>query len=124
MSAPSPIDALLKQVVGDADQKKALDIRVYKPKSTVITDFIVVMSVQNPIHAKSLLRELDRTVSDFLKETPSDDFYAHVKQSGTPESGWLILDANAIMVHIISEAIRAEYQLDSLFEKRAVIFHL
>ncbi len=123
MSDHHPIEDLLKKIVDIADQKKALDIRVYKPHNPALTDYIVVMSVQNPIHAKSLLRDLDKGISESVRSEEVEDFYPHPKQSGAPESGWLILDVNAIMVHIISEAIRAEYQLDSLFEQRAVIFH-
>lgn len=118
------LEKLLQAVVTVADDKKASNVVIYQPFDTSLTDYIVLIGIQNPIHGKALLRDVDQCISDFIAASEDPSFYPHPKHSGTPDSGWIILDANLIMVHIISEAIRESYELDQFFSKRAAIVHL
>ncbi len=115
---------LITRIAKVAEDKKATDIRVYQPRDTSVTDFIVIISIQNPIHGKSLLRDIDGCVDDFVKEFEPPQFYDHARTSGNPESGWIILDINAIIVHIISTPVREAYQLDAHLESNSIIYHL
>jgi len=118
------IESLVKEIVSLADQKKAFDIRVYQPHDNSLTDFIIVASVQNPIHAKSMIRDIEGGIKDYLSTHSGNAFHPHPKQSGSSESGWMILDENSVIVHVVSEIVRETYQLDQLFEQRAVIYHI
>ena len=53
----------------------------------------------------------------------SVDFHDEIKQSGSPESGWVILDLNSILIHCVTESARDFYKLDSIYEKYGVIHH-
>ncbi len=116
-------EKLLKSLAVAADDKKALNICAYQLKNPAVTDFALIVSAKNPIHIKALFKDLDQAASEYLKENPDVDFFQHPKVSGSAESGWIILDLNAIMVHILSVDIRQFYELDTLFEQRAVAYH-
>ena len=115
------IEKQVKEVVELADQKKALHVTVYKPHDTSVTDFIVIMGVQNPIHAKSLLQEIDKCMTVQIRNNGEG---VSPRMSGDTESGWMILDSGVMIVHVISESIRDHYQLDEWFSKRAVVYHI
>jgi ribosome-associated protein len=116
-------EKLLQHLAQAADEKKALDIRAYKLNNTSVTDFALVVSAKNPVHIKALFKELDMASDAFLKQNADADFFEHAKISGTSDSGWIILDVNVIIVHIISQDIRQYYELDQLFEQRGVVYH-
>ena len=118
------VESLLQSVVKVAEDKKATDVVIYQPFDTSLTDYIMLVGIQNPIHGKALLREIDDCISTFIANSGEPSFYPHPKYSGNPESGWVILDANLIMVHIISDSVREAYELDKFFSSRAAIVHL
>lgn len=114
---------LLDKIVQTADDNKAQNITVYdvKPES-IIADYIVVLTVNNMIHCKSLSELIDRDVRAFLKSTPDDD-YSLPRLSGASDSGWIVMDINSIIVHVMVDDVREFYQLDQLLEKRGTVYH-
>ena len=46
-----------------------------------------------------------------------------VKISGNAESEWVIIDIDSVIVHVISSELRKHYRLDSLFERRSIVYH-
>ena len=81
-----------------------------------ITDFIMVMSVTNITHCNSL----SERISQWFKSISDEDdiFFSPPKVSGDSQSGWVILDANSIIVHILLEELTEHYQLDTLFSRK------
>jgi ribosome-associated protein len=120
----SHIEPILKQLVDRADQKKAGDISVFCPYDQSIADYFVVLSVQNSVHARALREELDLFFKELRQSSSDPELSSYPKASGEPDSGWIILDANVIIVHIISQVLRADYRLDELFLERASAYHL
>jgi len=117
------VDKLLDKVIKIAEDKKATDIRVYKThEGHSVTEFFVVISVANRIQANAIENDFDSTVSQMMQNDPTD-FYDHPKRSGKPESGWVVLDLNSIVVHVFQDTVRDYYNLDELLETRATVFH-
>jgi ribosome silencing factor RsfS/YbeB/iojap len=117
------IESLISEIIETADSKKATNIQTYKTTNSWLTDYIVVLSANNNIHCKALLNDIDQKTCEFIKKNPSDAFYEHSRTSGTVESGWLIIDTNSILIHILLSDIRIEYAIDSFFEENSIIYH-
>lgn len=117
------VKQIVDQVVEQADNIQAEQITVFHvSEQNWITDYVVILGVKTSIHAKaveeSLLKYLSKIVTEHSKE-----FYDPIRISGTPESGWTILDVNSIVIHCINEEKREFYDLDSIFEKQGPVFH-
>lgn len=117
------IETVLNTIITLADEKKATDIRAYHfQENAWIVDVAVVMSVSNTVHCRALIQTFKDSLGPVLAQNPTE-FYEHPRQTGDPESGWIILDLNAILIHCIQDDLRAFYTLDKAFEKRAIVYH-
>lgn len=74
---------------------------------SVVTDFYLLATGGNPPHLKALTNETGR----FLKQ----ELGRAVRASGTPESGWTVLDAGDLVVHIFDREKREYYNLEELW---------
>jgi ribosome-associated protein len=117
------IENLINKVTEIADEKKASNIRVYKTNNSWLTDFIIVLSANNIIHNKALLTAINETARAFLKINPCDSFHEFPKVSGTTESGWVILDLNSILIHVLLSDLRLAYSIDEFFERDSIVYH-
>jgi len=43
---------------------------------------------------------------------------------GTPDSGWMLLDYNGVIVHLFSAALRDFYQLEQVWEKAPIVVRM
>jgi ribosome-associated protein len=78
-----------------------------------ICDHIIVASATNRIHLSAMVDALKRCFKDHKSGDLSGlDFFG---LSGTPESNWVILDFNNILIHIIEKELREQYDFDNLF---------
>jgi ribosome-associated protein len=107
-------EKFLAEIVKICDQKKAQNIKAYQFKDFWVVDYAVIATANNAIQVKAV-------VGDLLVKFKKQGVLPNM--SGKPDSGWVILDFNSIMVHIFVGELREYYQLDRLFEKRAVVFH-
>ena len=78
-----------------------------------IADNVIVVSALNDIHLKSLVAGLIR----FYKDHKKDEFKEldYFGMSGKPESKWVILDFNNLLIHVMDKEIRENYDIDKLF---------
>jgi ribosome-associated protein len=115
----------LKQTLFDtANEKKAIDIREYDVKDhTWLTDYVVVIGVSNIIHCKAVVTSLINTIKLIPEENLNEIEVNTVKQSGTEESGWVILDLGVMVIHCINNESRLFYKLDDLLEKQGTVYH-
>lgn len=61
-----------------------------------------------------------RALSDHVREKVKDSFgIIPLSLEGTPESGWVLMDYGAIVVHLFSEEKRDYYDLHSLWITQA-----
>lgn len=90
------------------DDKKAADIRVLKVgEVTSVADYFVIASGTSAPH----LRALRQAVADALREAGE-----HVNLDANEESGWVVLDAYDVMVHLFTPEQRQRFGLESLWK--------
>ena len=101
---------LLKQVVLALEEKKAGDLRVLHVgvKST-ITDYIVLATGTSEPHLRALRVELEKVLDAVKAPIAGMD-------EGTYGSGWTVVDAYQIMVHLFTPEQRANYALEKLWK--------
>lgn len=117
------LEAALDVLVHLFQEKKAEHIVAYRLNDTVwITDYVCVVTAKNAVHAKAILEDINQNIAKFVSVSPKD-FYERPNVSGSGASGWIVLDLNSIVVHVVTEATREYYKLDAFFEKRGTAFH-
>jgi ribosome-associated protein len=117
------VKKLLDKIIQASNDKKATNIVAFNvSEKSDVTDFIVVLGATNKIHCKAIFETAEKEIEDFLKVQDSDDLYLP-KISGRPDSGWVVLDVNSIIVHVICEEIRDFYALENIYSKTSVIYH-
>ena len=119
-NSPDILDDLIKT----ADAKKATDIRRYHiTGKRLLVDNVVIVSTQNRIHCKAVLDELSKRAKEIINQSTDQTDSTRVIVSGNADSEWVILDLGNDVFHVMSETMRQYYQLDSLFEEKAVVYH-
>lgn len=96
------------------DDKKAEDIRVLDVRhQSSITDYLVIGTATSEPHLRALRIELEKTFDA-----------AGVRIAGIEsetESGWTIIDAFDVMVHLLMREVRQRYALENLWKDAADI---
>jgi ribosome-associated protein len=106
------------------DDKKATDIRIYDVQHySPYVDFVVFCSVKNNIHLSAIAQELSSEYKKNLVGKISDDFYDFPHISGASDSGWIAVDCNACVFHVMTEEMRELYGLDTIYAKRGSVFY-
>ncbi|HMP74349.1 MAG TPA: ribosome silencing factor [Kiritimatiellia bacterium] len=96
------------------DGKKAgeivvLDVR----KLSTITDYYVIATGNNTRHLKALADEVGKA----MKQLGSPAY----RQSGSPDSGWIVADFLDFVVHLFDPEAREHYALEALWKDAPVI---
>lgn len=90
------------------DDKKAGDLSVLDVSAqSSITDYLVLATATSEPHLRALRVELEKTLDA-----------AHVRLVGmetAQESGWLVIDAFDVMIHLFLAATRERYGLERLW---------
>lgn len=99
---------LLKQLCQALDDKKAEDLLVLDVSAqSSITNFLVLATGTSEPHLRALRNELDRVIDETGTRVVGVD-------SGDG-SGWTVVDAFDVMVHVLTPDNRARYRLESLW---------
>ncbi len=99
---------LVKVCCRALEEKKAGDIRVLDVRGcSSITDYLVIATATSEVHVRALRVELEKAV---------DSARVHITGFETAsESGWAVMDAFDVMVHIFTAERRSKYALESLW---------
>jgi ribosome-associated protein len=91
------------------DEKKAGDLRVLDvSEQSSITDYLVLATGTSEPHLRALRVELEKAL---------DGAKAHIVGMETePQSGWTVVDAFDVMIHLFSEDKRDHYGLENLWK--------
>lgn len=89
-----------------------LDLRAVNP----IADYFVIATADN----ERQLRAIQKAVDIALGEDGLEPF--HVE--GTPESGWVLLDYSAVVVHLFGKREREFYRLEALYDDAPVVVRI
>jgi len=100
---------LLKLLCRALDDKKAEDIRVLSVKAqSSITDYLVLATGTSDPHLRALRVELEKVI---------DAERVNIVGMDTSEgSGWLVIDAFDIMIHVFTPETREKYALENLWK--------
>lgn len=108
-SKPAALPALLKDICLALDEKKAGDVKILRVgEQSSITDYLVLGTGTSEPHLRALRVELEKTIDR-----------AGVRIVGMDTelgSGWLVVDAFDIMVHIFTAENRQKYALENLWK--------
>jgi len=89
-------------------EKKAEDILVLHVEHiTSIADYFVIATGRNVRHLRALAQEIEEAVNR-LRLSP-------LGVEGTPESGWVLVDLGAVVVHLFDPVRRELYSLEVLW---------
>jgi ribosome-associated protein len=99
---------LLKRCCAGLLEKKAEEVYVLNVSAqSSITDYLVIATGTSEPHRRALRIELERIL---------DETHTHVVGvETTEESGWTVVDAFDLMIHIFSPEQRARYRLENLW---------
>jgi ribosome-associated protein len=76
-------------------------------------DYFVIASAVNPRHMSALVETL-------AKELRQDGVRSR-HQEGAEDSGWVLLDYGAIIVHLFSPELRGHYALEELWRAATTV---
>ena len=107
-SKAKPSTRLLKLIVTALDAKKAEDLRVLDvSKQSSITDYLVLANGSSEPHLRALRIELERVL---------DEEKARILGVDTSKgSGWTVVDAFEIMIHLFTPENRDKYRMELLW---------
>lgn len=105
----APSNRLLQAMVQALDAKKAEDIRVFNvSKVSTITDYLVLATVAAEPHLRALRVELEKVIDTEKAKVMGIDT--------STGSGWTVVDAFDVMVHLFTKENREKYRLELLWK--------
>jgi ribosome-associated protein len=103
-----PANRLLQLLIQSLDAKKAEDLRVFNvSKHSSITDYLVLATVTAEPHLRALRIEMEKVLDAENAKILGIDTMAG--------SGWLVVDAFDVMVHLFTKESRNKYRLELLW---------
>ena len=100
-----------------AADKKASDIVLLDlRKLALIADYFVLCNGQSARQIKS--------IAGGIIESIKNTGMRRLAVEGAPESGWVLVDAGAVIVHVFSPEVRAFYALEELWRDAPVVVHI
>jgi ribosome-associated protein len=104
-----PSIQLLKLIVTALADKKAEDLRVLDvSKASSITDYLVLATGNSEPHLRALRIEIERVL---------DDEKARILGVDTSKgSGWTVVDAFEVMIHVFTPENRGKYRMEQLWK--------
>ena len=96
------------------EEKKAQDLVLLDVrKLSSVTDYFLIATGTSAPHLKALTEEVEVP----LKKAGVKRF----SHSGTPESGWVVIDYVDVVIHIFSAEARRYYDLEKLWSDAVVV---
>ena len=101
--------ALAEFCIQCAEDKKAEDpVLIKLPETSGVADYFVVATANSDPHLQALANHIERQVRE--------NFQVRVLSGENGDhGGWVLLDFNDVIVHIMLPEIREKYQLETLW---------
>jgi ribosome-associated protein len=101
-------EVMAVEIAKALDGKKAENIRVYDVRGVSnLTDMTVVATGTSAPHLKALIAETQRRMKELG--------VASYRTSGTPDSGWVVVDYVHAVAHVFSAEARDYYAIEKLW---------
>jgi ribosome-associated protein len=108
-SKKKPSNKLLQLIVQALDLKKAEDLRVLDvSKLSSITDYLILATGNSEPHLRALRIEVERVLDEQKARILGVDT--------TKSSGWTVVDAFEVMVHLFTPENRDKYRMELLWK--------
>ena len=102
------VEEMAIEIATALDDKKAADIRIYDVRGvSTLTDITVVATGTSGPHLKALIAETQHKMKK--------DGIASYRTSGTPDSGWVVIDYVHVVAHVFSPEAREYYAIEKLW---------
>lgn len=96
------------------DDTKAEDIAILDvSKISTITNYLILATANSQPHLRALKRDLDKTLKDLNVRILGVDEGDH--------SGWSVVDAFDVMIHLFTPEMRENYDLETLWKDAQTI---
>ena len=100
---------IIQEITGFLDERKAEDLVVLDLRQHAnIADYFVIATGANKPHLKALY--------DGLQACFKDAGFKGYQKAGVPDSGWMIMDYQGVMVHVFERELREFYDLEKLWK--------
>lgn len=104
---------LARRIVDLLSDRQAEDVVLLDISAvSSFADFFVIATAQNPRHMNALIDAFD-------KELANEGTKA-LRREGDSNSGWVLVDLGAVIVHLFSREDRAFYNLEGLWTRAGV----
>ncbi|MFP6899578.1 MAG: ribosome silencing factor [Opitutales bacterium] len=114
MPKEEEIERLLRVCCEALDDKKADDIRILQMgEKCTIADYFIIATGRSAPHLKALHRSLETNLKD-------NGIQIFGKGRYRP-SGWVVIDAIDVVVHVFSREAREFYALESLWKDAEIL---
>lgn len=111
---PDPTLQLLKAVVQALDAKKAEDLQVLDVREqSSITDYLVLATANSEPHLRALRMEVEKALDANQARILGMD--------AAKGSGWTVVDAFEIMVHLLTAENRQKYRIEQLWRDSSLV---
>jgi ribosome-associated protein len=100
---------VINKIVKFLDDRKAEDIVTLDLREHAnIADYFIIATGANKPHLKAMY--------DGLQRLFKDAGFKGYHKTGVPDSGWMIMDYQGVMVHIFERELREFYDLEKLWK--------
>ena len=101
------LDQLVKEIEKLLKDKKAEDVATIDVRErTPFAEYYIISTALNNRHIKALIEEVEERLDKLGVE--------HKNIEGTVESGWMLIDANGVVINVFSSVERERFSLDKL----------
>ena len=107
---PSELARRIVDVLSDHQAEDIVLLDIHEIAS--FTDYFVIASAQNPRHMNALLDAFDKELARAGVKS--------LHREGVSDSGWVLVDFGAVIVHIFTPEDRAFYNLEGLWGRAGV----
>lgn len=118
MSQETKLSSKYRQLLGACchalDDTRAEDIAILDvSKISTITNYLILATANSQPHLRALKRDLDKTLKDLNVRILGVDEGDH--------SGWSVVDAFDVMIHLFTHEMRENYDLETLWKDAKAI---
>jgi ribosome-associated protein len=107
---PKELAQRIVDVLSDRQAEDIVLLDIHEIAS--FTDFFVIASAQNPRHMNALLDAFDKELAN--------EGVKSLHREGDADSGWVLVDFGAVIVHVFTAEDRAYYNLEGLWGRAGV----